>query len=201
MQFTGWKVMARPVTFDRDEVLGRATEVFWEHGYCDTSVSQLVEATRLKPGSLYAAFESKEGLFLAALDQYAQRSRQRLLAVLAEAPDPLQGVERVFEQLAESSRREAQRGCLLVNSVLEVGRLNPTVQARARAHLADIEALLREALEQARANGQLAIGKSPESLAKFLMTTIWGLRVLGGTGADRESAQLVIAEALSLLRD
>jgi TetR/AcrR family transcriptional repressor of nem operon len=193
--------MARPVTFDRDEVLGRATEVFWDHGYCDTSVSQLVEATRLKPGSLYAAFKSKEGLFLAALDHYAQRSCARLRAVLAEAPDPLQGVERVFEQLADGGRREAQRGCLLVNSVLEVGRLNPVVQARARAHLADIEALLREALEQAQTKGQLATDKSPESLAKFLMTTIWGLRVLGGTGADRESARLVIAEALSLLRD
>jgi TetR/AcrR family transcriptional repressor of nem operon len=121
--------------------------------------------------------------------------------VLAEAPDPLQGVERVFEQLADGGRREAQRGCLLVNSVLEVGRLNPVVQARARAHLADIEALLREALEQAQTKGQLATDKSPESLAKFLMTTIWGLRVLGGAGADRESARLVIAEALSLLRD
>jgi TetR/AcrR family transcriptional repressor of nem operon len=193
--------MARPVTFDRDEVLGRATEVFWEHGYCDTSVSQLVEATRLKPGSLYAAFESKEGLFLAALDQYAQQSSRRLRKLLAEAPDPLKGVERIFEQLADSGRHEARRGCLLVNSVLEVGRVNPTVQARARAHLTEIEAILRGALEQARAKGQLAAGKSPESLAKFLMTTIWGLRVLGGTGADRESARLVIAEALSLLRD
>ncbi len=126
--------MARPVTFDRDEILGRATEVFWEHGYSGASVCRLVEATRLKPGSLYAAFESKEGLFLAALDQYAQRSRQRLLAVLAEAPDPLQGVERVFEQLAESSRREAYSAaaCWLM-AMLEVERLNPTVQARAGA--------------------------------------------------------------------
>jgi len=201
MKIPLWRDMARPITFNRDEVLGRATEVFWEHGYCDTSVSQLVEATRLKPGSLYAAFESKEGLFLAALDRYAQQSCRRLRALLAEAPDPLRGVEQLFEQLADSGRREARRGCLLVNSVLEVGRLNPTVQARARAHLAEIEAILRGALEQARANGELATGKSPESLAKFLMTTIWGLRVLGGTGADRESAQLVIAEALSLLRD
>ena len=63
--------MARPVSFDREQVLERATAVFWERGFCETSMSQLVDATRLQPGSLYAAFRSKEGLFLEALDHYA----------------------------------------------------------------------------------------------------------------------------------
>ena len=38
--------MARPAEYDRDEVLGRAMQAFWDNGYCATSVSQLVEATR-----------------------------------------------------------------------------------------------------------------------------------------------------------
>lgn len=193
--------MARPVSFDREQVLGRATATFWEHGYCATSISQLVEATRLQPGSLYAAFESKEGLFLAALDHYAQQSLARLQAALAEAADPLQGITGFFEQLVVDAADNAHpHGCLLVNTVLEVGRHNPTVQLRVKAHLAQIESVFVAALEAAQARGMLAADKQPAVLAKFLMTTIWGLRVLGGTGADARDALLVVRQALSLLR-
>ena len=193
--------MARPVSFDREQVLGRATEAFWEHGYCATSVSDLVEATRLKPGSLYAAFESKQGLFLAVLDHYAQQTLARLRHCLDDADDPLQGIERFFNGLAGDRADSRRRGCLLVNSVLEVGRIDPEVQSRVNAHLGDIESALRAALEQARADGLLARDKSPAILAKYLMTTIWGLRVLGSTGASARDAKQVITQALSILHD
>ncbi len=192
--------MARPASFDREQVLERATETFWENGYFATSISQLVEATQLQPGSLYAAFDSKQGLFLAALDHYARQSLKRLRGVLAEAADPLEGI-RLFFALLASDRGSAKRirGCLLVNTVLEVGRHNPEVQARVKAHLAEIEGAFRGALEEAQAQGQLAPDKSPDALASFLMTTIWGLRVLSGTGADARSARQVVDQALSVL--
>jgi len=97
------------VSFDREEVLAQATAVFWAHGYGDTSISRLVEATHLQPGSLYAAFESKEGLFLATLDHYAGQTLAHLHATLAAAPDPLQGVRRFVGGLAdaEASARSA----------------------------------------------------------------------------------------------
>jgi TetR/AcrR family transcriptional repressor of nem operon len=60
--------MARPAEFDRNDVLNKAMDVFWRTGYTATSVSDLVHATNLKPGSLYAAFNSKRGLFLEVID-------------------------------------------------------------------------------------------------------------------------------------
>ncbi len=193
--------MARSAEFDREAVLDRATMLFWERGYAETSICQLVEATGLKPGSLYAAFESKEGLFLSVLDRYAQLTRARIRAVLAAAADPLSGVEAVLQQLADSDAQEAQRGCLLVNSVLEVGRRNGRVQERIGTHLTKVEAMLCQALDQARAYGLLSPEKSPDALAKFLMATIWGMRVLGATGGQVASARLVVAEAMHALCD
>lgn len=193
--------MARPVSFDRDDVLGRATTTFWERGYGATSISDLVEATRLQPGSLYAAFESKQGLFLAVLDHYARNTLERLRQRLGGADDPLQGIEIFLNGLAAERADSRRRGCLLVNSALEVGRSDSDVQARVSRHLGRIEAALRAALQQAQDDGVLAEGKSPAVLARFLMTTIWGLRVLGSTGASARDAKLVVAEALSVLRD
>ena len=73
------------------------------------------------------------------------------------------------------------------------------VQARVKAHLAEIEGVFRAALEEAQAQGLLAADRSPESLARFLMTTIWGLRVLSGLEGDAEQAMRVVDQALSVL--
>ena len=62
--------MPRHAEFDRDNVIDQATSVFWERGYAKTSVGDLVSATGLQPGSLYAAFGNKKGLFLEVIDQY-----------------------------------------------------------------------------------------------------------------------------------
>ena len=59
--------MGRKRSFDDDEVLARASEVFLEHGYEGTSIDALVKATGLLRGSLYGAFGSKRGMFVAAL--------------------------------------------------------------------------------------------------------------------------------------
>ena len=59
--------MGRKRSFDDDEVLARAREAFLEHGYEGTSIDALVKATGLLRGSLYAAFGSKRGMFVAAL--------------------------------------------------------------------------------------------------------------------------------------
>ena len=54
--------MGRPALYERDDVLEKAMHAFWDNGYNSTSMAQLVEATSLQPGSLYAAFKSKEEL-------------------------------------------------------------------------------------------------------------------------------------------
>lgn len=59
--------MGRKRSFDDDEVLARARKVFLEHGYEGTSIDALVKATGLLRGSLYGAFGSKRGMFVAAL--------------------------------------------------------------------------------------------------------------------------------------
>ena len=65
--------MARPRRFDPDEVVDRSMREFWERGYRDTSVDDIVEATGVQPGSLYNAFPGgKRGLFLKALDRYSK---------------------------------------------------------------------------------------------------------------------------------
>ncbi|MET0015091.1 MAG: TetR/AcrR family transcriptional regulator [Sedimenticola sp.] len=192
--------MARPIQFEREDVLEKAMQAFWDQGYCATSMANLVEVTNLKPGSLYAAFDSKEGLFLAALDHYGERSVARIERALASADSPLEGIRGYFGKLAEETADpKAKRSCLLVNTALELGRSNPAVLERVKHHLGAIEERFKQALSSAREQGELGAGKDPDALAALLMSSIWGLRVLGGTAPQPQRARAVVDQLMTLL--
>ena len=192
--------MARPIQFERDNVLEKAMQAFWAHGYCATSIADLVEATQLKPGSLYAAFKSKEGLFLAALDYYGEQGAARIGQALAAADSPLAGIRGYFQQLArDSADAQAIRSCFLVNTALELAGHNETVREHINRHFDTVEGHFLRALEAAQASGELAADKDPRAVAVFLMNSIWGLRVLGVTAPDPQRSQAVLQQILTLL--
>lgn len=192
--------MARPTEFEREHVLEKAMQAFWDRGYGATSMADLVEVTELQPGSLYAAFKSKQGLFLAALDYYGECSLAKIEKALAGASSPLEGIRSHFRQLVkDAADPKATRSCFLVNTVLELARQNDAVQKRVNRHLGAIEALFRRTLEAAQANGELSRDKDPKALAAFLMTNIWGLRVLGGTAATPARTKAIVSQLLRIL--
>jgi TetR/AcrR family transcriptional repressor of nem operon len=184
------------VQYDREEILDKAMQVFWEQGYCATSMATLVETTDLKPGSLYAAFESKQGLFLATLDHYGALSSEKLRAHLSKAESPLEAIESYFDRLADDIEKpRGKTSCFLVNTVLEFSHRDAQIRERLNQHFGNIESAFVDALSAARARGQLDAGTDCGALAAFLMNNIWGLRVLAGTkpapGRARQVVRLV----------
>ncbi|WP_457575412.1 TetR/AcrR family transcriptional regulator [Desulfomarina sp.] len=193
--------MARTAEFDRKEVLQRAMELFWQKGYCKCSMSCLVEATRLKPGSIYAAFRSKEGLFLEALEYYGRRSIQQLDACLKKAGTPLAGIRLFIEMIASSIEKgERQHGCFLVNTILEHPPENNTVTGEVNRYLRAIETRIHGALVSALNRGELPGNKNPDVLVKFLMVNIWGLQVLAKTNPNKETVRAVLGQILENLQ-
>jgi TetR/AcrR family transcriptional repressor of nem operon len=95
--------MARVREFDTEAAVEAAMQVFWCRGYEATSVQDLVDATGVGRGSLYAAFGSKEGLYLAALDRY----REQLAAPMLDAVRSGKPVRTVVRDvlLGSSTRR------------------------------------------------------------------------------------------------
>jgi TetR/AcrR family transcriptional repressor of nem operon len=84
--------MARPREFDETLAIDAAAVVFRRHGYAATSIEQIVEATGVHRGSLYATFGNKRGLFLRVLERAstgalpADDQLDLLLIALVELP-------------------------------------------------------------------------------------------------------------------
>ena len=192
--------MARPAEFDRNDVLERAMNQFWKTGYAATSITDLVNATNLKPGSLYGAFNNKRDLFLASLEFYAQRSLKRITDTLEQAQSPVKGVEAFFSRLClDLEADDIGKSCLLVNSLLELSNEDDEIRSVVSGYLDAIEKNFVTALQQAQELGEIDAEAEIDELASFLMTSIWGLRVLSSKQPDKKKYQAVINNVLRVL--
>lgn len=171
--------MPRPPGFQRDDVVLRATEVFWHRGYGATSVCDLVKATGLKPGSLYAAFGSKKGLFLEVLDHYHSDYLRAVDEEFARAASSLAAIESLFRQTADASlKAQGSRGCLAVNALLELAQHDEDIAHNLQQGSERLRRRLKERLTIAQTNGELRAAANPDELSAFLINNLWGMRVL-----------------------
>ena len=177
--------MARPREFDIDAALERATRVFWAKGFEHSSLDDLCAATGLNRSSFYAAFGAKRDLYLRALARYEDGSAARIAAALEGRPvhDRVKAfLDGLIDAIVTGPGR---RGCFIGNCAAEMARLDRGAAARVRRSLARIEATFRQALESARARGELPRRADPEALARFLTAGIQGLRLVGKANPDR----------------
>jgi AcrR family transcriptional regulator len=75
----------------RERLFAATIELVAKRGYRGTSIDQIVKTARVGYVAFYDLFESKQELFIAALDRIASETREALVdAVSAEAPWPEQ---------------------------------------------------------------------------------------------------------------
>ncbi len=186
--------MPRTPEYDRDAVIEQATHVFWERGYGQTSVSDLVKATGLNPGSLYAAFGSKKGVFLEVLAQYNQAFIVHLDELVAEDSASVLGCIRglLDEIVEETVKGNDERGCLSVNSLLEMSQHDADISKAVSTYTETIRRRFETLLIQARDNGEIPADKDCRAASSFLLNNVWGMRVMCRSKPTRKSMQAIV---------
>jgi TetR/AcrR family transcriptional regulator, transcriptional repressor for nem operon len=171
-------------------------DVFWSRGYHGTALPDLLRATKLSRGSLYAAFGDKHSLFLLALDRYIADAVRRMDIELTPPKEPIGGLRAYLAGYVErTSGANGRRGCLLVATAMELAGQDVEVGRRVAGFFKAMEAKVADALSRAKKAGQLADGVEPSSAARILVCFVEGLRVVGKTAPARITSQAT-ADAL-----
>lgn len=192
--------MARPRTFDEDEAVDRALRLFWERGYEGTSVRDLGAELDLRPGSLYAAFGDKHGLFLRALDHYSEGQVEGLCTLLAGEGPILPRLRALLEGIAEALvAGEQPSGCFMVTATSELVPRDAETTQRAQETFARIDGTLEAALERARAAGEVPAGLDPRAAAGFLTTIMQGLQIAAKADPQHPRVRATVDLALATL--
>lgn len=191
--------MARPREFSREVALVKAMNLFWKQGYEATSVQELGAQLGLNPGSLYNTFKDKRSLFLEALDHYSQTQGDQCAQLLAQASGKA-ALRRFFMAALEQACQDSERkGCLMVNSMAELGAHDPEVQAKIRQSRDYLRAQFQRTIERGQADGEISRRHVPALLAEFLINSLYGLQISTRMMADQATLMQIVDITLQAL--
>lgn len=188
----------RPRSFDDDQVVNGAKDVFWQHGYAQTSMRDLKDTLGVLPGSLYGAFGDKHALFVRALQSYADDGRAAADALLTDGPV----VPRLREFLTDVLRAALVapgRGCMLGNTAAEALPGDDAAGRVVRDAFRQLETTLEQALKLAQQSGETREDIDNGAQARLLVALMQGLHVLARAEDDPLRLQDAIDAALTPL--
>ena len=192
--------MGRIKQYQRSELLDRAVELFRRQGFNGTSTAELVAELGVNRKTMYAEFGSKQGLFEAALERYDHKHLSRVLAPL-EAPDAsVEAIRQAFTSYASAGEGWFRgRGCLMCNTAVERGALDPASGRYTAAYLERITGGFRHALGNASRSGEITRTADLDELAAFLTTMLIGIAACIRAEAPPEQLRAAAGVATSVL--
>lgn len=193
--------MARHPQYDRSAALEKAVSLFWEKGYHGSSMKQIEQALDMRPGSIYAAFGSKDGLFSEALALYAETGSADLNDHMQQYDGIVDGFQAYLLKAAESCQNDTcpSRACMVVKTLLETRHTHDSLAIQAREALGTLEANLIRLLEQARSNGELAPDVDCERLGRLFQAQMMALRDMAEKGTKGEQLRALAEDMAGIL--
>lgn len=167
--------MARPKSYNVDEVVERVVYAFWQHGYQALGLRELERLTGLNQFAIRSEFGGKEGLYLTALELYTERA-------VAHAMQPMRDgsfsqISRFLRALVtEGSMTSSKYGCLVVNTGIENARVgSDRLEKAVRRYWCELERSFLVCIENAIKAEEITPTIDPEATAKGLVSAVMGV--------------------------
>ncbi len=171
------KPLGRPREFDEGDALATILDAFWKNGFAGTSMSDLVAATDLRKGSLYAAFGDKHAMYLKALALYDRTAVEGAVALLTGPGAPLERLDRFLSlPITAIAKAGDRRGCFLCNASVDQAVLDPDTERAVKAGFRRMARALETALSAIPGEADRA------GQAQHLLSVYFGLRVMAKGG-------------------
>ena len=192
--------MGRNFEFNREETLNKAMQVFWQKGYKATSMKDLIKEMGIQPGSIYNSFGDKHSLFLEAIRHYGEVVTSNALRSLESEGSPVENLHNFFNDIVSLPKDKKSRGCLIVNSVVELSPHDDETAEIVNSIMKKIEDSFYNCLKKAQAVGEIDSSKDIRALSRYFASSTHGLLVTGKSNATREEMQDIVNVIFESLR-
>lgn len=188
----------RPRSFDDNQVVNDAKDVFWQQGYAATSMRDLSQTLGVLPGSLYGAIGDKHALFLRALQRYADDGREVAASLVADGP-VLPRLRELLTNVLSAAHIAPGRGCMLGNTAAEMLPNDDDAGQVVRSAFRELESAIEHALKLSQRSGETRDDIDCGAQARLLVALMQGLHVVARAEDDPLRLQDIIDAALSPL--
>lgn len=192
--------MARTREFNADIALKKATELFWELGYANTSMREMVKHTGVAHAGLYTAFGGKEELFLAALKKYEQRIFSYLFSGLESERASLKDIKKLFSFITGASDdKYFKNGCFIANTALEFSGSSDAIDTILKRTFNRQVKAFEHALRHSLSQGLIKETVDIEETAASLTVLFYGCSSLTRMRAPTDAIERAISSALAAI--
>jgi TetR/AcrR family transcriptional repressor of nem operon len=192
--------MPRQREFDPNKTLQTAIELFWEKGYYDSSVDEVVKRSGVAKYGIYGTFGTKRELFFKALNQYADDRRRDIQGPIRKPDASLPEIREFFRKVPILLAQEgARRGCLICNTGVELGKRDTEIYAFVSDFFSDTARVIQSCLERAIEKGQIKAPEDVADLATYLVTEFRTSLMLAASGVSRQQIEKHLEFALLVL--
>lgn len=191
----------RPIEYDREQTLQRASDLFWSAGFAATSLDALSEATRMTRPSLAGAFGDKEALYIATLERYRDANADGIREILRGTRALRTELGELFAKSTDTflAPIDAARGCLLIGTASVEAVHRRAVRQVLRESLDAFNAIIEERLRKAIAEGELDSDADAAGLASVISAVMHSLAVRARAGDSRVALDRLSNAALDLI--
>tara|TARA_R110000751_G_scaffold14254_1_gene46474 strand:+ start:1554 stop:2138 length:585 start_codon:yes stop_codon:yes gene_type:complete len=192
--------MVNKVKFERETVVRLASQLFWEKGFHATSTRDLQDVVNMRPGSIYSAFGSKEGLYIESLKDYTVQMESQIKECLSTSDCILGGLRAFVEDVVTKKESTPSAICMLVKANCEFADKDSNLY-QLSLDLADkFENYLSILFEQAIENSELSNNISAQEYARFFEVQFTGLRGYFNRPGVESLAQPMINQMFKIIK-
>ena len=187
----------RPKAFNEEQALEKAMLLFWENGYIGTSISDITKALGITAPSLYCSFGDKAALFNQCIDYYLANEACPIVPILKQAKTTKVAFELfLYDTAKRLVQPDKPMGCMLITTTLGNSKQIQEVQHNIQSKKESYKTLLLQRLQQGIENGDIAPNAPIHEILDFYLTILNGLSIEACDGADLETLNRIIHNAI-----
>ncbi|PZR27088.1 MAG: TetR family transcriptional regulator [Citrobacter freundii] len=134
----------------RDQIMDTASRLFYDQGYNNTGINQIIEEAGIAKASLYQHFRSKEDLLMEYLERAGIRMYDRLLVASEKQIEPKDKIAAIFDELELMTQRKGYNGCRFLNIISEIPSGNERVKEQVKEQKEGVRELFKEVVKPLR---------------------------------------------------
>jgi len=182
----------------KERILDEATKIVIQKGFQATSISDILNATGMKKGSLYFHYSEKNVLIHAILDK-VQEDFMRFLDSSISGSSPGEALNNFFDNvLKKHQEAEFIGGCIFGNTALEMGDKCEDISKKIGDVFDKWMQKLTEVIKSAQTSRQIRYDISADMLAHHIVAALEGGIMLSRLNKDEKSLRDCI-DSLKLL--
>ncbi|WP_225585156.1 TetR/AcrR family transcriptional regulator [Flavobacterium sp. MDT1-60] len=176
----------------RQFIIEKAAPIFNTKGIAATSMSDIMEATKLSKGSMYVHFENKEVLACAAVDHNMKILTDKLMVEVYKSKTAKEELFTYIDFFSNGVNPPLTGGCPLLNFGTEADDTNPVVKEKINKGCSANQQLLASIVNKGIANGEFKPDWNAEEFSVVMFAMMEGGHLISRVSGSNEKMQIIV---------